>query len=102
MSETPAKIILSPEVQNLSRECDSLRDEVARLLAGSSRPPARREAQPNCALPNEAWSLGVLAHLMDAGKLLFGRLGNERMAGKLAKSGDPHFPARLLIHASSP
>lgn len=32
MSETPAKIILSPEVQSLWGECETLRDEVARLL----------------------------------------------------------------------
>ena len=32
MSDTPVKIILSPEAQRLSRECETLRDEVARLL----------------------------------------------------------------------
>lgn len=33
MSETPAEIIVSPEVQSVWHECETLRDEVARLLA---------------------------------------------------------------------
>ncbi len=33
MSDQPSRIILSPEAQRLSRECEMLRDEVARLLA---------------------------------------------------------------------